>query len=168
MTRKSLAAFKKVCRKARPGTGDSEEYLKDLSSAKDSWDDAKAASRVGRPSQGGSRGPVSRSPVKAENFTSEICTSHPSVSQPWPNSKFNFASFARSPTTLEHNAHILFGYFARMPVSAPQRAKRTLVQLPQTLAQQYNLVLRVTLDASDAQVLGCFQKGLPQGSPRHG
>ena len=33
MTRKSSAAFKKVCRKAHPDTGDSEEHLKELNSA---------------------------------------------------------------------------------------------------------------------------------------
>ena len=93
-------------------------------------------------------------------------------------SSFHFAAMAQFEVqlcfvcTLAHHIGAQFKYFiwqlARMPVSAPQRAKRILVQLLQTLAQQYNLVLRLTLDASDAQVLGCFQKGLPQGSPRHG
>ena len=67
-----MAAFTEVCRKARPDTGDSEEHLKELNSAKDSWDDAKAASRVGRPSQGGTRGPAKEEEQRVQEWPEEI------------------------------------------------------------------------------------------------
>ena len=67
-----LAAFKKVCRKAHPDKGGSEEHQKELNSAKDSWDEAKAASRVGRPSQGGTRGPAKEEEQRVAEWPEEI------------------------------------------------------------------------------------------------